>query len=99
ALVVTGRVQRVEPLVLTALAVVFAACLTLRASPWLVWPDLAFAAVLLWSAASIARRGSLLDLALADVGGRALHSLVHLAAGAAFILRPPIAARGSVRGA
>src|SRR5581483_11397173 len=62
ALVVTGRVHRVEPLVLTALAVVFGACLTLRASPWLVWPDLAFAAVLLWSAASIARRGSLLDL-------------------------------------
>jgi len=93
ALAWVGRVRRAEPLALIALAVVFAMFLTVRASPWLVWPDLALALALLGTAASIARRGSFFDLGLADVGGRVIHSVVHMTAGAAFALRPLVSAR------
>src|SRR6202158_6190545 len=61
ALVVTARLVTSESRVLVAGAVVFGLWLTVRSSPWLLWPDLVMALALLGFAASVAVRGSLLD--------------------------------------
>lgn len=88
--------KRIEPLALGALAVVLAAFITVRSSPWLVWPDLFVSIALLGAAASIARRGSLLDLGTSEIAARACHALVHVVAGVGFVARPLIDARHRV---
>ncbi|HET7467711.1 MAG TPA: DUF4173 domain-containing protein [Candidatus Dormibacteraeota bacterium] len=92
-LAIANRSRRVEPLALGALGVTFAAFITVRSSPWLVWPDLFVSIALLGAAASIAVRGSLLDVGVSEIAARACHALVHLLAGIGFVASPLIDAR------
>jgi len=98
-LVTVGRLERPESRVLVAGAGLFALWFSLRASPWLLWPDLAAALLLLGAAATFAARGSIFDLGVVEVGARAFHGLVHLSAGAGFVLRPALESRGRMRAA
>jgi Domain of unknown function (DUF4173) len=93
ALVFVARAERLESRLLAGAAAVFAAWLSLRASPWLVWPDLAAGLILLGTAASFARRGSLLNIGMAESAARGLHSILHWVAGAAWAVRPITAMR------
>lgn len=95
-LVTTGRTRRLEPLFLTAAAGVFALWFTLRASPWLVWPDLLAALVLLALAATFSARGSISDVGVTELAARAVHACLHVASGPAFVARPVIVSRGRV---
>jgi hypothetical protein len=97
-LVFAGRVQRVEARVLAGLAAVFAAWLSLRASPWLLLPDLAAGLVLLGAAASLARSGSLLNMGIAEAAARAFHSTLHWLAGGVWAMRPVVSVRASFAG-
>jgi hypothetical protein len=74
-------------------SVLFAAWLTLRASLWLLWPDLAMAFALIGLAASVSTRGSLLDMGIAEAAARSIHALTHVATGAPFAGRPLVRAR------
>ena len=96
ALATFGRIERLEPKILLAAAAVFAGAFALRASPWLLWPDLIAALFLVGAAASLAARGSLFDVGAAEVIARALHGLVHLFGGIGFIGTPVVAVRGRV---
>jgi hypothetical protein len=96
ALVTFGRVERLEPKLLVTAAAVLAGAFALRASPWLLWPDLVAVVFLLGAAASIAARGSVFDLGAAEVLARSFHGTVHLLAGTAFVARPVISVRGRV---
>ncbi len=98
-LVFAGRLHRLESRLLAITAAIFAAWFTVRASPWLLWPDLLVSAGLLGLAASFAARGSLLDLGIAEVAARAVHALAHLAAGLAFVGRPIAEARNRFKSA
>jgi hypothetical protein len=93
ALVFAGRLQRLESRLLAAAAVAFAAWLSLRASPWLVWPDLAASVLLLWTAASFSRTGSLFDLGVAEGLARSVHAALHAAVGTVWAARPLAAVR------
>jgi Domain of unknown function (DUF4153) len=99
ALVWFGRLERLESRLLAGGAVLFAASFSLRASPWLLWPDLVAALGLLGAAASLATRGSLFDLAVADVAARSFQAFLQLVAGAAFVVRPVLRVRGRVSAA
>ncbi|HEY3085121.1 MAG TPA: DUF4173 domain-containing protein, partial [Candidatus Dormibacteraeota bacterium] len=99
ALVWVGRLERLESRLLAGAAVLFAGALTLRASPWLLLPDLFAAIGLLGVAASLAVRGSLYDLGVADVAARSFHAFIQLAVGVAFVARPVIRVRGRVSSA
>jgi hypothetical protein len=88
ALIFAGRIGRLEARLLAAAAVLFGTWLSLRASPWLLVPDIAVAVVLLVVAASLAARGSVLDLGIAEAGARGFSAALHGIAGAAFIARP-----------
>jgi len=88
ALWFAGRLLTLESRLLAGAAVMFAAWLTVRASPWLLWPDLAMSFALLALAASLAFRGSLLDMGIAEAGARSLHAFFHGAAGAGFAIQP-----------
>jgi hypothetical protein len=92
-LVFTGRLVTLESRLLAATAVLFGAWLSARASSWLLWPDLVMSCALLGLAASLSRRGSLLDIGIAEAGARSIHALMHGVAGAAFIGRPLVRAR------
>ena len=94
ATVTMGRLQRVESRLLVAAAVLFAMWFTLRASPWLLWPDLVAVLILLGLATSFAVRGSIVDTGISELLARFLHAVIQLAAGAAFGLRPALRARG-----
>ena len=83
-----GRLITLESRALAVAAVLFAAWLTVRASPWLLWPDLVMALALLGFAASLAFRGSLLDLGIAEAAARSIHAFIHGVAGAAFAIQP-----------
>jgi hypothetical protein len=96
ALLFAARLIAPEARVLVAAAVLFAAWLTVRSSPWLLWPDLVASCALLGLAASVAVRGSLLDIGVAEATARAFHALAHGLAGAAFVLKPAVAARRQV---
>ncbi len=98
-LVRVGRLERLESRVLVAVAALFACWFTLRASPWLLWPDLVAALGLLGLAASLAVRGSTFDLGAAELGARAFQALVQLTAGIGFVARPVLKTRGRVAGA
>src|SRR6266851_675910 len=96
ALVLAGRISSVESRVLAGASVLFAAWLTLRASPWLLWPDLAMAIALIGLAASVATRGSLLDIGIAEAAARSIHALVHSITGAGFAIQPLVRARNRI---
>lgn len=87
-LVFVGRITRLQSRLLIAGAALFAAWLSLRASPWLLVPDLAASLLLLGSAASFAVRGSLLDIGVAESIGRALNAALHGIAGVIYVGRP-----------
>ena len=89
-----GGLQRLESRLLVAVAVLLAAALALRASPWLLVPDLLVALALLGAAASLAARGSIFDLGSAEAIARSVHGLIHLFGGAAFAFRPLFSIRG-----
>ncbi len=93
ALVLAGRISSVESRTLAGASVLFAAWLTLRASPWLLWPDLAMAFALIGLAASVATRGSLLDIGIAEAAARSTHAFVHWMTGAGFAIQPLVRAR------
>ena len=92
-----GQVRRVEARVLVPAAALFGAFFTIRASPWLLWPDLLVALALLGLAASFAMRGSIYDVGVAELVARAMQAAVHLVAGGAFVARPALRARGRVK--
>lgn len=96
ALIWSGRLVRIEARALVVAAAVFAVWLTLRASPWLTWPDLLAAVGLLGLAASFSVRGSLRDLGAAELAARILQSAVQMTAGAAFVIQPALRARGRI---
>ena len=95
-LVSAGRLTRAEPRLLALLAALFGAWLVLRASPWLLWPDLIAAVGFLGLASTYARAGSLLDIGTAEVMARAINAIGHVMAGAGFIARPVLSIRGRV---
>ena len=96
ALIQVRGVQRVEGRMLLAAAGLFAVWLTVRASPWLLWPDLLVAISLLCLAASLAWRGSLFDLGVAELSARILQATIQGAAGAGFVARPLFHMRGRI---
>ena len=96
AVVRVGRLERVDSRVLVGGAALFACWFTVRASPWLLWPDLVAALSLLGIAASLAVRGSILDLGAAELAARGIQGLVQLAAGAGFVVRPLLTTRGRI---
>ncbi|HEV2028942.1 MAG TPA: DUF4173 domain-containing protein [Candidatus Dormibacteraeota bacterium] len=93
ALVFASRLLTPESRVLVAAAVLFGAWLTVRSSPWLLWPDLVMSFALLGLAASAAVRGSLLDTGVAEAVARGVQALAHGVAGGAFVLKPAVGAR------
>ena len=93
AVLIVGRVRTLSSRVLAVTGVAFAVWLTLRASPWLLWPDLAAALVLLGLSASFAFQGSMADIGAAEVAARAVHAALHCLAGSAFVARPLFQAR------
>ncbi|MEA2913868.1 MAG: hypothetical protein QOJ15_5949, partial [Bradyrhizobium sp.] len=88
ALIFAGRIVRLEARLLAAAAVLFGTWLSLRASPWLLAPDIAVAVALLLVAASLAARGSVLDLGIAEAAARGFSAALHAIAGAAFVAKP-----------
>lgn len=92
-LAVAGSLSRIESRVLVGTAALFAVWFTVRASPWLLWPDLLVSLVLLGQAASVAARGSIFNLGAAELTARAIHATAHVSAGAAFMVRPAVEAR------
>ena len=93
ALVFAGRITSFESRLLVGASVLFSAWLTVRASPWLLWPDLAMSFALIGSAASVTSRGSLLDMGIAEAAARSAHALVHVVTGAPFAIRPAVQVR------
>ena len=87
-LIFAGRISRLEPRLLAATAVLFGAWLSLRASPWLLVPDIAVAIALLGIAASVAVRGSVLDLGVAEGTARGISAALHGLAGVVFVAKP-----------
>ncbi|HYR50928.1 MAG TPA: DUF4173 domain-containing protein [Candidatus Eisenbacteria bacterium] len=88
SLMFAGRLMTLESRVLAAGAVLFGAWLMVRASPWLLWPDMAMSFALLGLAASLSVRGSLMDMGIAELLARSVHGVVHGAAGAVFVFKP-----------
>jgi hypothetical protein len=93
ALVFAGRIASFQSRVLVGASLLFAAWLTVRASPWLLWPDLGMSFALIGSAASVTSRGSLLDMGIAEAAGRSAHALVHVVTGAPFAVQPAVQVR------
>lgn len=88
ALMYAGRLMTLESRALAAGSVLFGAWLMVRASPWLLWPDLAMSCALLGLAASLSVRGSLMDLGIAELLARLVHGVMHGVAGATFAFKP-----------
>ncbi len=95
-LIGTGLLTNASARLLAATCVAFALWLTVRASPWLLWPDLAACFVLLGLSASVAFRGSFVDMGVAEASARAVHAFMHGVGGSPFILKPVMRARGRV---
>lgn len=93
ALVFAGRISSFESRVLVGASVLFSAWLTVRASPWLLWPDLAMSFALIGFAASVTGSGSLLDIGIAEAAARSAHAVVHFGSGAGFAVQPLVRAR------
>jgi hypothetical protein len=96
ALIVTGLQTTRSSRLLAVGGLAFAVWLTIRASPWLLWPDLGAAIVLLGLSASFAFRGSVFDMGVAEGIARAVHAVVHGMGGSPFIVKPLVRARGRV---
>jgi hypothetical protein len=96
ALVFAGRISSLESRALVGASVLFSAWLTVRASPWLLWPDLAMSFALIGLAASVTGRGSFLDVGIAEAAARSAHALVHLGSGAVFAAQPLVQARNRI---
>jgi hypothetical protein len=92
-LATVGGLKRRESRLMIVAAAAFAAWLTVRASPWLLWPDLLAGLALLGLAASLGARGSIFDVGIAQLAAQAVHAGTHVAGGAAFIARPIVEAR------
>jgi hypothetical protein len=88
SLMFAGRLVTRESRALAVGAIFFGAWLMVRASPWLLWPDLVMSFALLGLAASLSIRGSLMDLGIAELMARSIHGVMHAAAGAAFVFKP-----------
>jgi uncharacterized protein DUF4153 len=73
---------------LAAGGLAFAAWLTVRSSPWLLWPDLGAALILLGLSASFAFGGSLADVGVAEAIARSVHAVANGLAGSPFIVKP-----------
>ena len=97
ALAFAGGLRWSESRAMVGVAALFAVWLSVRESPWLLWPDLAASLILLALAASVAVRGSIFDLGTAELAARSLHGLGHLATGMGFAARPLAASRGRLR--
>jgi hypothetical protein len=97
-LVFAGRISRLESRLLAAGAAVFGAWLSLRASPWLLVPDIAATLVLLAIASSVAVRGSLLDIGIAESVARAFNGALHGIGGGAYVGKPIFHTRSRVAG-
>src|SRR4029077_16578811 len=80
-LILTGLLTTRSSRVLAVGGMAFAVWLTVRASPWLLWPDLAASLVLLGLSASFAFRGSVVDMGMAEACARAAHAVAHGLAG------------------
>jgi hypothetical protein len=93
ALVFAGRIASLESRVLVGASVLFSAMLSVRASPWLLWPDLAMSFALIGFAASVTSRGSLFDIGIAEAAARSVHALMHVGSGVTFVARPLVQAR------
>lgn len=87
-LIFIGRITRLEPRLLAAGAVLFGVWLSLRASAWLLVPDIAAALLLLGLAASFAVRGSVFDLGISEGLARAFAGMLHGISGLAFVAKP-----------
>jgi hypothetical protein len=84
-LLLSGRLATRQGQVLVALATVFGLWLALRASPWLLWPDLVAAAGLLLVGAGLSSGWSVFDLSFPTAVARGLHGLVHMSAAPGFL--------------
>ncbi len=89
-----GNLKRLESRVLIAAAALFACWFTVRASPWLLWPDLFAVLILLGLGASFAVRGSTVDLGAAELAARFIQAVVQLTAGVGFVATPIAGMRG-----
>jgi hypothetical protein len=87
-LTVTGALRSAQGRLLAGGAMIFAGCLSWRASPWLTIPDLAATAGLLAMAASMSSRGSILYLGFVEAGARVVHGFIHLILGLPFAVTP-----------
>ncbi|HKW60123.1 MAG TPA: DUF4173 domain-containing protein [Candidatus Dormibacteraeota bacterium] len=94
AVVTLAPLRRTESRLLVGAAALLASFLTIRASPWLLWPDLLAAMLLLGAAASLALRGSIFDAGAAEMTARSLQAVIQVCAGGAFVARPVLGARG-----
>jgi hypothetical protein len=92
-LIVTGLLTTRTSKLLAVGSLAFAVWLTIRASPWLLWPDLAASVVLLGLSASFAFRGSFVDMGVAEAGARAVHAFTNGLAGSPFIVKPLVRTR------
>lgn len=97
AAVTVGPLRRFESRILVAAAALLALFFALRASPWLMWPDLVGAIVLLGAAASLAVRGSIFDVGVAEVAARTFQATIQVVAGSGYAVRPMLEAKGGVR--
>src|SRR6202165_1715831 len=96
ALVFAGRIASFESRLFVRASGLFSAWLTVRASPWLLWPDLATLFALIGLAASGTSRGSLLDMGIAEAPAPPAHALVHVVTGAPFVVRPALQVRNRI---
>lgn len=92
-----SRLANPQARALVVLAVVFGACLAVRASDWLVPLDALAAGGLLVAAAACARKGSVTDLGVPRALVRTVHAGLHVAAAPGFVadaVRPLVRGRG-----
>jgi len=97
ALVASGHIVSRQAQTAVLAAPLFAMWLAARSSPWLLALDGLAAAVLIILGSSLSRGGSIMDLHLPGLLGRAWHALLHGATGPAFVLahvRLPSSRRG-----
>lgn len=91
-----GLLRSASSRLLAVGSLAFAAWMTVRASPWLLWPDLAAALVLLGLGASVAFRGSLADMGIAEAVARGVHAAANGLAGSPFVVKPLVRERARV---
>ncbi len=88
ALLASGRIVRPQAQLLIGVAPAFTVWLALRASPWLVPLDVIAALAVFALGVTLARSGSLFDLAPRNLADRGLHSLAHAGLAPLFVAAP-----------